>query len=127
MTGRRELARTPTVTEVRRGPNPAGSCKSVLESRPCMEKPTKLLGGGYQDKGEENMARKKKKKRKKRAKETERTFCDWNSERSSERCKGPREQGDRVQASAQTPGSAASAQSHRPQEPWSDLSFRQSH
>lgn len=54
--GRGKLARTPTVTEVGRGSNPAGSYRSVLESRPCMENPTKLLGGGYQDKGEENMA-----------------------------------------------------------------------
>lgn len=64
--GRGELAREPTVTEVGRGPNPAWSYRSVLESGPCMEKPTKLLGGGYQGKGEENMAWKKKKSQRNR-------------------------------------------------------------
>lgn len=36
--------------------------------------------------------------KKKRARETERTFCDCNSQRSRERCKGPWGQGDRTQA-----------------------------
>lgn len=37
-------------------------------------------------------------KKKKRAKETERTFCDWKSEGSRERCKGPCGASDRAQA-----------------------------
>lgn len=36
--------------------------------------------------------------KKKRAKETERTFCDWKSEGSRERCKGPCGASDRAQA-----------------------------
>jgi len=123
--GRGELARTPTVTEVGRGPNPAGSYRSVLESGSCMEKPTKLLGGGYQGKGEENMAWKKKKepKKQKELSVTATVKGVGNGVRAPEgRVTGPRP----CRGSSTTPGPAASAQPHGPQEPWSDLSFRQS-
>lgn len=67
MTGRGELARTRTVTEVRRGPTLQG---------PCMEKNNKASGRRVRGQRGRKHGLKKK-----RAKETERTFCDCNSER----------------------------------------------